>query len=395
MKRLFALFALALGLLIVRPALAQNCASYPFTLTNGTTADANQVMANFNAIRNCVNATVVSNPVPVSQGGTGATIPSAAAVNLGVLQISNNLSDVGSTAQAATNLGVLSKANNLSDVGSASASLNNLGGAPLASPAFTGTPAAPTATLGTNTTQLATTQFVQSALSGSGLGTVTSVTCGTGLTGGTITGAGTCALATALPNGTAATTQASSDTTTDVATDAFVHAVAAGFGSGTVTSVTCGTNLSGGTITSSGTCSFAPSTAFALPNLTTATTQAAADNATNVATDAFANTAASNATSLTSLASKFTQSLGTNGCITLPGGLIFQWGQISASTGANSVSYLGNCPLQAATYSVVATTALASNATFEVAITAISTSGFTLTNSGSSTATYYWQAIGK
>ena len=33
--------------------------------------------------------------------------------------------------------------------------------APLASPTFTGTPAAPTATVGTNTTQLATTAFVQ------------------------------------------------------------------------------------------------------------------------------------------------------------------------------------------------------------------------------------------
>lgn len=36
----------------------------------------------------------------------------------------------------------------------------------LASPTFTGTPAAPTATAGTNTTQIATTEFVQSAVSG-------------------------------------------------------------------------------------------------------------------------------------------------------------------------------------------------------------------------------------
>jgi hypothetical protein len=35
---------------------------------------------------------------------------------------------------------------------------------PLASPTFTGTPAAPTATAGTNTTQIATTEFVQSAV---------------------------------------------------------------------------------------------------------------------------------------------------------------------------------------------------------------------------------------
>lgn len=45
--------------------------------------------------------------------------------------------------------------------------------APLASPTFTGTPAAPTAGLGTNTTQLATTAFV---LANAGGGSVTSVT---------------------------------------------------------------------------------------------------------------------------------------------------------------------------------------------------------------------------
>lgn len=40
------------------------------------------------------------------------------------------------------------------------------GAAPLASPAFTGIPSAPTAAGGTNTTQIATTEFVQSAVSG-------------------------------------------------------------------------------------------------------------------------------------------------------------------------------------------------------------------------------------
>jgi hypothetical protein len=38
--------------------------------------------------------------------------------------------------------------------------------APLASPTFTGTPAAPTATAGTNTTQVATTAFVSTAIAG-------------------------------------------------------------------------------------------------------------------------------------------------------------------------------------------------------------------------------------
>jgi hypothetical protein len=46
------------------------------------------------------------------------------------------------------------------------ADVTGVGGALLASPAFTGTPTAPTATAGTNTTQLATTAFVQAAVSG-------------------------------------------------------------------------------------------------------------------------------------------------------------------------------------------------------------------------------------
>lgn len=57
--------------------------------------------------------------------------------------------------------------------------------APLASPAFTGTPTAPTATGGTNTTQLATTAFVQSAISSlaSALGDLSDVTITTVATG--------------------------------------------------------------------------------------------------------------------------------------------------------------------------------------------------------------------
>ena len=64
-----------------------------------------------------------------------------------------------------------------------------------ASPTLTGVPAAPTAALNTNTTQLATTAFVLQQVSSSGGGTVTSITAGTGLSGGTITSSGTIAIA--------------------------------------------------------------------------------------------------------------------------------------------------------------------------------------------------------
>lgn len=59
--------------------------------------------------------------------------------------------------------------------------------APLASPALTGTPTAPTATSGTNTTQIATTEFVQAAVT-SGTGAVNI----DGITGSTINRYGVC-----------------------------------------------------------------------------------------------------------------------------------------------------------------------------------------------------------
>ncbi len=53
MKIIAVLFALVVS---VSPAFAQNCGPYPNTLTNGQPADANQVMANFNTVLNCLNA---------------------------------------------------------------------------------------------------------------------------------------------------------------------------------------------------------------------------------------------------------------------------------------------------------------------------------------------------
>lgn len=75
------------------------------------------------------------------------------------------------------------------------------GAAPLASPALTGTPSAPTQTTGDNTIALATDQFVQTAL----------------LT---------------IPNGSIATTQSTGDNTRKVATDAFVQTALTGFAPG-------------------------------------------------------------------------------------------------------------------------------------------------------------------
>lgn len=80
-----------LALLVAGPALAANCAPYPYTLLNGTTADANLVMADFNSILNCANNNLAKNgansditslsalttPLSTAQGGTGGTFTPA------------------------------------------------------------------------------------------------------------------------------------------------------------------------------------------------------------------------------------------------------------------------------------------------------------------------------
>jgi len=68
-----------------------------------------------------------------------------------------------------------------------------LGAAPLDSPVFTGVPQAPTPSTSDNSQKIATTAFVKAQ--SYGIGTVTSVATGTGLTGGPITVAGTISIA--------------------------------------------------------------------------------------------------------------------------------------------------------------------------------------------------------
>lgn len=82
MKRLLVALVFFCGL--QQAALAATCGSYPFTLQNNTTADATQVMSDFNTVRNCVinnaagsgvntditSLTGLSTPLSVPQGGT-------------------------------------------------------------------------------------------------------------------------------------------------------------------------------------------------------------------------------------------------------------------------------------------------------------------------------------
>jgi len=98
--------------------------------------------------------------------GTGTSFSSGSTQTIGPGRSVRWVLDAPSMVWRATlnTLTALLAANNLSEVTTPATALSNLGGAPLASPTFTGTPAGPTATGGTNTTQLATTAFVAAAI---------------------------------------------------------------------------------------------------------------------------------------------------------------------------------------------------------------------------------------
>ena len=91
----------------------------------------------------------VTGVLPLANGGTGSTTAAAARTALGLGSV-DNTTDANKPVSSAASAALALKA-------------------PLASPTFTGTPAAPTATAATNTTQLATTAFVQTAVASSGL----------------------------------------------------------------------------------------------------------------------------------------------------------------------------------------------------------------------------------
>jgi hypothetical protein len=163
------------------------------------------------------------------------------------------------------------------------------GGALLAGPAFTGAPSAPTATLGTSSTQLATTAFVQAAITAMAAG-VTSFNGRSGivtLTTADITGAGGAPLASpGLTGAPTAPTAAQTSNDTTLATTAYVRAALAAapggvssFNSrtGAITLIAADVSAVGGALLASPSFSGVP----------TAPTPVVTDNSTTLATTAF------------------------------------------------------------------------------------------------------------
>ncbi|BAG41630.1 hypothetical protein [Ralstonia phage phiRSL1] len=196
--------------------------------------------------------------------------------------------------------------------------VTGVGGALLASPAFTGTPTAPTATAGTNTTQLATTAFVQAAIASVPAG-VSSFNTRQGavvLQPADVTGVGGALLASPAFTGTPTAPTATAGTnTTQIATTAFVQAaITSGVPIATTTTLGGVIVKAGLTVDASGNLSANVTTvagrtgdvvlavgdvsgaaSLSSPAFTgtpTAPTAASGTNNTQIATTTFANTAA-------------------------------------------------------------------------------------------------------
>jgi len=148
------------------------------------------------------NSTALATTAYVDAAVTSGSVADATTISLGKIQLAG---DLGGTASSPTVPGLISKA-------------------PLASPTFTGTPTLPSGTIavtqtaGNNTTAVATTSYVDGAISTLSTSAQDALNLKAPLASPTFTGTPT------LPTGTIATTQSGGDNSTALATTAYVDA---------------------------------------------------------------------------------------------------------------------------------------------------------------------------
>ena len=154
--------------------------SYIDFIVHGSVATADRTFthANFIAARQMrINAGAIDAYAPIAMNsqkitGLAAGTNPSDAVRFDQLGAGGG-GDMTKATYDPNNDGVIAIAQGGTGATSAASALSALGAAALASPTFTGTPAAPTAGAGTNTTQLATTAFVTAAVAAGGGGSGT------------------------------------------------------------------------------------------------------------------------------------------------------------------------------------------------------------------------------
>ena len=121
----------ALALLLAPAAHAATCGGYPYTLSNGQVADANQVMSNFNSILSCANSnlakngvnsdlTQFTNAITFGSSITGTTGSFTGAVAATGLSTNNGTSTGGTLYFGTSNIGALSTSGSGLTLGNAS-----------------------------------------------------------------------------------------------------------------------------------------------------------------------------------------------------------------------------------------------------------------------------------
>jgi hypothetical protein len=165
-----------------------------------------QQSANAGVADNSISSAKINGTISIAKGGTNASTAAGARTNLGLA--------IGTDVMAANFTTTLTGDVTGSGNGSFATTVNAVGGvssstiatlpglitantsdillkAPLASPALTGAPTAPTAATSDNSTQLATTAYVKSNLATVSAGTLTGTTLASTITGSSLTSVGT------------------------------------------------------------------------------------------------------------------------------------------------------------------------------------------------------------